>query len=55
MLYIFVYIQATYENPPHIYALADSMFRNMLIDIESHCVIIRWVFFIQYLTIFWLE
>ncbi|CAB4008892.1 unconventional myosin-Ie-like isoform X2, partial [Paramuricea clavata] len=31
---------ATYENPPHIYALADSMFRNMLIDIESHCVII---------------
>lgn len=31
---------AQYENPPHIYALADDMFRNMLIDNENHCVII---------------
>lgn len=31
---------ATYENPPHIYALADNMFRNMLIERESQCVII---------------
>ncbi|XP_078608687.1 unconventional myosin-Ie-like isoform X1 [Branchiostoma floridae x Branchiostoma japonicum] len=31
---------AIYENPPHIYALADDMFRNMLIDNENHCVII---------------
>ncbi|XP_044305252.1 unconventional myosin-Ie-like [Varanus komodoensis] len=31
---------AQYENPPHIYALADSMYRNMLIDGEKQCVII---------------
>ncbi|VDK43089.1 unnamed protein product [Anisakis simplex] len=31
---------AQYENPPHIYALADSMFRNMMIDNENQCVII---------------
>ena len=31
---------AQYENPPHIYALADDMYRNMMIDAESHCVII---------------
>ncbi|XP_011162466.1 unconventional myosin-Ie isoform X1 [Solenopsis invicta] len=31
---------APYENPPHIYGLADEMFRNMMIDNESHCVII---------------
>lgn len=31
---------ASYENPPHIYALTDNMFRNMLIDSENHCVII---------------
>ncbi|XP_011707661.1 PREDICTED: unconventional myosin-Ie-like [Wasmannia auropunctata] len=31
---------APYENPPHIYGLADEMYRNMLIDNESHCVII---------------
>uniref|UniRef100_A0A3B5N1V0 Myosin motor domain-containing protein n=1 Tax=Xiphophorus couchianus TaxID=32473 RepID=A0A3B5N1V0_9TELE len=31
-----------YENPPHIYALADSMYRNMMIDSENQCVIIRW-------------
>ncbi|CAD5211123.1 unnamed protein product [Bursaphelenchus xylophilus] len=29
-----------YENPPHIYALADNMYRNMMIDTESQCVII---------------
>lgn len=31
---------APYENPPHIYALADTMFRNMIIDVENQCVII---------------
>ncbi|XP_071970523.1 unconventional myosin-Ie-like [Engystomops pustulosus] len=31
---------AQYENPPHIYALADAMYRNMLIDGENQCVII---------------
>ncbi|CAG5101043.1 Similar to Myo1e: Unconventional myosin-Ie (Rattus norvegicus), partial [Cotesia congregata] len=31
---------APYENPPHIYGLADEMYRNMLIDVESQCVII---------------
>ncbi|CAM9799696.1 unnamed protein product [Lampetra fluviatilis] len=31
---------AQYENPPHIYALADNMYRNMLIDQENQCVII---------------
>ncbi|XP_025027120.1 unconventional myosin-Ie-like [Python bivittatus] len=31
---------AQYENPPHIYALADQMYRNMLIDSENQCVII---------------
>uniref|UniRef100_T1JDZ8 Myosin motor domain-containing protein n=1 Tax=Strigamia maritima TaxID=126957 RepID=T1JDZ8_STRMM len=31
---------ASYENPPHIYALADSMYRNMMIDGENQCVII---------------
>jgi len=31
---------ASYENPPHVYALTDNMYRNMLIDMESQCVII---------------
>ncbi|XP_070543258.1 unconventional myosin-Ie-like isoform X2 [Ptychodera flava] len=31
---------ASYENPPHIYALADNMYRNMMIDFENQCVII---------------
>ncbi|XP_056428430.1 unconventional myosin-Ie isoform X2 [Hyla sarda] len=31
---------APYENPPHIYALADNMYRNMIIDRENQCVII---------------
>ncbi|EEB13134.1 myosin Ie, putative [Pediculus humanus corporis] len=31
---------APYENPPHIYGLADEMFRNMIIDRENQCVII---------------
>ncbi|MEQ2191879.1 hypothetical protein XENOCAPTIV_003786 [Xenoophorus captivus] len=31
---------AQYENPPHIYALADNMYRNMIIDAENQCVII---------------
>lgn len=34
-------LQASYENPPHIYALADNMFRNLVIDKENQCVIIR--------------
>jgi myosin-1 len=29
-----------YENPPHIYAVADHMYRNLTIDNESQCVII---------------
>jgi len=33
--------QASYENPPHVYALTDEMYRNMLIEMESQCVIIR--------------
>uniref|UniRef100_A0A2K5Y6N3 Myosin IF n=1 Tax=Mandrillus leucophaeus TaxID=9568 RepID=A0A2K5Y6N3_MANLE len=33
---------AQYENPPHIYALTDNMYRNMLIDCENQCVIIRY-------------
>nr|XP_057929823.1 unconventional myosin-If [Doryrhamphus excisus] len=31
---------AQYENPPHIYALTDNTYRNMLIDGENQCVII---------------
>ena len=31
---------AAHEHPPHIYALAETMFQNMLIDEESQCVII---------------
>lgn len=31
---------APYENPPHIYSLADDMYRNLLIDNENQCVII---------------
>ncbi|XP_057689345.1 myosin IEb isoform X3 [Corythoichthys intestinalis] len=31
---------AQYENPPHIYALADDVYRNMMIDSENQCVII---------------
>lgn len=31
---------APYENSPHIYGLSDQMFRNLLIDNESQCVII---------------
>uniref|UniRef100_A0A8C9U5W1 Osteoclast-stimulating factor 1 n=1 Tax=Scleropages formosus TaxID=113540 RepID=A0A8C9U5W1_SCLFO len=31
---------AQYENPPHIYALTDNMYRNMMIDTENQCVII---------------
>jgi len=29
-----------YEMPPHVYALADDMFRNMLADEQNQCVII---------------
>nr|KAJ3423287.1 Unconventional myosin-Ie [Polyrhizophydium stewartii] len=31
---------AAYEHPPHIYALADKMFQNMITDEENQCVII---------------
>ncbi|XP_034439211.1 unconventional myosin-If [Hippoglossus hippoglossus] len=31
---------AQYENPPHIYALTDNSYRNMMIDGENQCVII---------------
>ncbi|KAM4579754.1 myosin IEb [Odontesthes bonariensis] len=31
---------AQYENPPHVYALADNVYRNMMIDNENQCVII---------------
>jgi len=37
--------QAQYENPPHVYALADNMYRNMTIDNENQCVIIRSQFY----------
>lgn len=43
MINKFFYSKAPYENPPHIYGLADDMYRNMLIDVESQCVIIRFV------------
>lgn len=36
-----ILFQAPYENPPHIYSLADNMFRNLVIDRENQCVIIR--------------
>lgn len=35
------HLQAQYENPPHIYALTDNMYRNMMIEGENQCVIIR--------------
>ena len=28
------------ENPPHIFAVGDDMYRNMMIDKENQCVII---------------
>ena len=31
---------APHENPPHIYALTDNMYRNMMIEGENQCVII---------------
>lgn len=33
-------LQAAYENPPHVYALVDDAYRNMLIESEDQCVII---------------
>ena len=41
------YLQASYENPPHIWALTDNMYRNMLIENENQCVIIRYELTIQ--------
>ena len=37
-----LFLQASYENPPHIWALTDNMYRNMLIENENQCVIIRY-------------
>ncbi len=37
---MFFLYKAAYENPPHVYALTDNMYRNMLIENESQCVII---------------
>eukprot|EP00039_Didymoeca_costata_P008665 m.114735 g.114735 ORF g.114735 m.114735 type:complete len:1149 (-) comp14177_c1_seq5:2155-5601(-) len=31
---------AIYENPPHVYALTDDAYRNMLIDSDNQCIII---------------
>ncbi|CAG0920374.1 unnamed protein product [Notodromas monacha] len=31
---------AQYENPPHVFALTDEMYRDMMIENESQCVII---------------
>eukprot|EP00047_Mylnosiga_fluctuans_P003550 m.229694 g.229694 ORF g.229694 m.229694 type:complete len:1076 (-) comp11945_c0_seq1:83-3310(-) len=31
---------APYENPPHVYALTDDAYRNMLIESENQCIII---------------
>jgi len=33
-------LQTPHEVPPHIYALTDHMYRDMLIDGENQCVII---------------
>ena len=38
-----VVLQASYENPPHVYALTDNMYRTMLSENENQCVIIRYV------------
>ena len=35
-----VVLQASYENPPHVYALTDNMYRTMLSENENQCVII---------------
>ena len=32
-----------YELPPHVYALSDAMYRQMLNEGENQCVIIRYV------------
>ena len=34
-------LQATYENPPHVYALADNMYRNMTIGMLSMMVMMK--------------
>ena len=34
-------IYTPHEVPPHIYAIADKMYRDMLIEGENQCVIIR--------------
>ena len=35
-----------YELPPHVFALADDMYRSMLNERENQCVIIRLVRFL---------
>ena len=34
-------LQATYETPPHVYALADNMYRNMTIGLLSMMVMMK--------------
>lgn len=41
--------QATYENPPHVFALTDDAYRNMLIETENQCIIIRLRCFVIYM------
>jgi myosin-1 len=40
MAYVGLGPQAIYENSPHIYALTDDAYRNMLIEGEGQCIII---------------
>ena len=42
VLIVIFFMQASYENPPHVWALTDNMYRNMLIENENQCVIIRY-------------
>ena len=38
--------QTPHEVPPHVYALTDKMYRDMLTEGENQCVIIRFGLFI---------
>ena len=37
-------VQATYENPPHVYALADNMYRNMTIGLRSMMIGMTYIY-----------
>lgn len=41
--FFFVVKDPDVDLPPHIYALTDNMYRNMMIERESQCVIIRYL------------